>query len=303
MALIWRHPRGAFWLTWILVGLAPVLVFGRFGDVILADRFLYLPSVGAALLCAFAFGRLSRAALRPARALVAVATVMLVAGLATAAAARTRVWKDDLTLFSDMLRRSSDSALVRNNLGLALYERGDLFAAREHFRSAIALAPAYAMAHNNLAAALEQTGEREAAARHYRRALELAPGLLHAECNLGHLLVELGQPDEGLARLGALVRSHPHSVDVLYAAADAALAARDPALALSYVERASAEDPQHAPSHYLAGRIHWEQGSIVRASSSMRRYLELSDGADGVHALAARRVISRARGSVAGEKP
>ena len=45
-----RHPRAAFWALWVPVSLAPVLALGRFGDVLLADRFLYIPSAGLALL-------------------------------------------------------------------------------------------------------------------------------------------------------------------------------------------------------------------------------------------------------------
>ena len=91
-----------------------------------------------------------------------------------------------------MLEASPHSALVHNNLGMALYHREDLPGAIDHFRTAIEFAPEYALASNNLAAALHRTSHTEEALSHYRKALALSPGLMMAGANAGHLLVEIG---------------------------------------------------------------------------------------------------------------
>ncbi len=299
IALCKRSPHAAFWIFWTLASLAPVLLFGRFGDVILADRFLYLPSIGFAVLAAR--GLAATIAICPARrrVLVGSAAALILAALGLLARDRARIWRNDLTLFSNMLRTSPDSALVHANLGIALYDRERLDEAVASFRRAITLQPSYAMAHNNLAAALERQGYLAAAAAHYSTALDLAPGLLHAERNLGHLLVRLGREREGLARLDQLARKRPDSAEVLVAAADAAQLAGDTRRALDYLDRARMANPNYAATHYLLGKIRYETGQPAEASESMRRFLALAPPEDE-HADAARRVIAQADATLVG---
>jgi Flp pilus assembly protein TadD len=293
--LLWRRSRTAvFWVAWIFVGLAPVMTFGRFGDVILADRFLYLPSVGFCVLVAMA----ARFAIEPVRArrawIAALAAVALVCPLAVASRERSRVWKDDATLFADMLETSPDSALVRNNYGLALYHGGQVDAAIEEFTTAVALTPGYAMAHNNLGAALERRERLREAMWHYRRAVELAPGSMQPERNLAHLLVRTGSVEEGARRLDRLLERYPSSPDVLYAVADTRYRAGDTSAATRYLLEALAIHELHAESHYLLGKIRYEQGRRVEAARSMTRFLDLWPEREGPVPEAARRIVAEA---------
>ncbi len=289
--LLRRSRADAFWLLWIPVTLAPVMLFGRFGDVMLADRFLYLPSVGLAIL----FGRgldLASSVGSTVRRIVPLgASALVIVALGLMSADRTRVWNDDVTLFSDMARTSPRSALVHANLGMALYRSNQLPEAVEELRRAIELVPAFPMAHNDLGAALERMGDHEGAETHYRAALRYAPGLVSAEANLSHILVESGRADEGLRRLRRLVDLRPRSPDVLFAAADAAR--EDGAFdeALGYLVRLLNVEPRNARAYYLRGQIHLEQGHQAEAVASMRRFLELWSQ-PGPHVEAARRIVA-----------
>jgi Flp pilus assembly protein TadD len=290
-----RSPRGLFWAAWIFVTLAPVMALGRFGDVLMADRFLYLPSVGLSLLAALFVAHLIETEASPLRVrALAAFCVVLVLGWGAISFQRARVWKDNLALFSDMVETSPEAALVRNNLGLALYERGDTADALEEFELAVRLSPGYALAHNNLGAALEREGRSTEALQHYRTALELAPGHVDAAANAGNLLVRLGRRSEGLRLLHELAKQHPGSTNALYARADALNRAGRPAEALSLLERVRKIDPAHPETHYLLGKIRFEEGRVTEAASSMRRFLELWDD-EGPHAEAARRVIGQAQ--------
>jgi tetratricopeptide (TPR) repeat protein len=293
---LWRRdPRSAFWLGWILVSLLPVLALGRFGDVLLADRFLYIPSIGLALLAGRAVARWAGTEAPAPRRRALAATALLILGvLAVQSASRCRVWKDDLTLFRDMLRTSPASALVRNNLGLALYARGEYAQAIEEFRVAVALAGDYALARNNLASALERTGRPREALAEYLAALEIAPALMEAGVNAGNLLVRLGRPAEGFGLLEAALRDNPRSVAALNSMAGALeFAGRDDE-ALDYVERIASIDPSHAESRYLLGKIRYEQGRLEEAAAAMRQFLGRWAGGENEQTAAARRVVDEA---------
>ncbi|MEE8411757.1 MAG: tetratricopeptide repeat protein [Acidobacteriota bacterium] len=291
----WRLARAKspalFWLVWAGLTLTPVLIFGRFGNVLLADRFLYLPSVGAALLAAYGVhaAQGSERSRRRVFATVGLAIVLL-GGLA---ASRSRVWANDHRLFSAMLETSPRSALVHNNLGMALYHREDLPGAIDHFRTAIEFAPEYALASNNLAAALHRTGRKEEALSHYRKALELSPGLMMAGANAGHLLVELGRTEDGLALLRGTVRLHPQVPPVLYALADGLYLVGRPDEAIVWLKRIRTVDPEYAESFYLLGKIHFEAGRLNLAAEQMSRFIERQGGV-GPRAEFARSVVRRA---------
>jgi Flp pilus assembly protein TadD len=307
--LLRRVPGAGFWMAWTLVTLAPVLAFGRFGDVVLADRFLYLPSVGACLLAARGLALLSRAPSGPdaglamdrpsriARGLVAACTACAVGMLAFAARERAKVWRDDRALFSSMVATSPDSALVHCNLGLALYRGGDVEAAVAAFREALRLEPTYSMAFNNLGVALEGLNRRAGALRSYRSALDLAPDQLEAGVNAGQLLTRTGRVAEGLDLLRDVRLRHPDSGAALYALAEALERAGRRAEALPLLQRARLVDPGNAGVHYLLGRIRFDEGSLAPAAEEMRSFLELWPHEEDAFARAARDVIRRARAS------
>ena len=287
IALWRRRSRTAFWLGWIIVGLLPVILsFGSFGDILLADRFLYIPSVGFALLAARASGEIvGRLDSVRARRLVAATAVLAVVALASQSFAAVRVWKDDVTLFSRLILTSPDSAMVRCNLGLARYDRGDYQTAKQEFEEAIRLAPEYSLAHNDLAAAYEREGR-------FREALRIVPGQLESQVNVGNLLVRLGRPEEGLAMLQEVVRKAPSYPQGLYALADAADRTGQTPLALASLRKAEAIDPFYPYPHYLLGKILFEEGRYAEAADEMRRFLHLWPQ-PGPHREAALQVIAR----------
>jgi len=76
------------------------------------------------------------------------------------------------------------------SLGNALSDRGEVEAALDHYRRAVAVCPDMARLHNNLGAAYRTLGRDEDAWRHFRTALRLAPGDPHVHFNLGLLLAK-----------------------------------------------------------------------------------------------------------------
>jgi hypothetical protein len=90
-------------------------------------------------------------------------------------------------------------ASAHNNLGAALYGRGDLDEAMRCFRAALAINPDYAKAHYNLGNVLLRKGDAETACACYRKALAGNPCYPEAHDNLGHALLHLGRFTEARA--------------------------------------------------------------------------------------------------------
>lgn len=124
-------------LLLVFAGLLPVLNLVPLYNL-KADRYLYLPLAGFALLAAWAF----KGALPPRRAsLPAAAACLWLLWLGSETLGRGSEFRDDLSLFSAAAARSPGSPRARANLAAAQLRSGDLPAALQSSRAAFALDP------------------------------------------------------------------------------------------------------------------------------------------------------------------
>ncbi len=193
------------WL-WFLGMLVPVIGLVQVGSQAHADRYTYLPSLGIALAAVWlAAELLSRA---PRWCGLALAFVVALP-LAVRSHAQVRHWSDSAALFERALDVGGESALIRESLGRAQAERGELDAALANFRRAVDLEPSYSAAHSRLGAALLARGELVESERHLRRALELDARDATSHSNLGLLLEKRGELDQALESYRAAIELDP----------------------------------------------------------------------------------------------
>ena len=116
-AVVWRRNRGVTFFLWFaLVNLVPVSNLLVPIGTIMADRLVYLPSLGlcAAIVAAWPDGRRARTGLA-----VVVALLVVVWGARTYA--RNFDWKDDLSLASADVKTAPSSYKTHFRLAAALY--------------------------------------------------------------------------------------------------------------------------------------------------------------------------------------
>jgi hypothetical protein len=125
-----------------------------------------------------------------------IATAALVAAavvpLALTTHARNTVWRDELTLWTDVTRKSPDKARGHNNLGLALAARGRLAEAESAYRRAIELDPDYVYARVNLGQLYGTTARPGQALALFEEAVAIDPEHVAALNNLGTARWTLG---------------------------------------------------------------------------------------------------------------
>lgn len=128
-------------IGWFLAAVAPTMsvVAGGFSEVLVAERYLYLPSVAFAL----AVGFLAAKAIESARGwqTKAAATVfcVFIAGNAAVSFAATSMWQSDLALWSALTRQkmASRHALPWTNLGHTALVAGDIAEAERAYTRAL----------------------------------------------------------------------------------------------------------------------------------------------------------------------
>jgi len=154
----------AFGLWWFALFLVPVSHIVDFG-ALMAERFLFSPSVGAVLVFSAGVsiverrvgdGRIARLALAGALACLCLAGALR-------SEARSHAWRDSLALWTSLRDASPDDARAWSTLGAVQLERDELDSAQRSLERAVALDPASYGAHLNLAV-LEQRRGRLASA-------------------------------------------------------------------------------------------------------------------------------------------
>ncbi len=95
------------------------------------------------------------------------------------------------------------------NLGAALYQSGDLLAARASFESAISLGPNNATAHFNMGCVLDDLDELQGCIAELESAVRLDPNHGDAHFNLGMALEKNGQAKHALQHWQAYLKLQP----------------------------------------------------------------------------------------------
>jgi serine/threonine protein kinase/Flp pilus assembly protein TadD len=108
--------------------------------------------------------------------------------------------------YREAIHLRSDYVSAHSNLGLALKKKGQLDEAVAAFREAIRHHKDSAAAHNNLGLVLQDKGQLDDAIAEFREASRLKPDSPLPHCNLGNALRDRGQLDEAIAECREAIR-------------------------------------------------------------------------------------------------
>lgn len=170
---------------------------------VIAERILYLPSVGACLVVGAAVSGSYRMARRNGsrrcgRA-VLIATAIVIGMMSAKTLVRNADWRDEESLYKSALHINPPKAY--GNLGSVLSEQGRMAEAEEAFVQALRYRPNMADVHYNLGILQQGRKNYEEAILSYQRAIHFRPSLAQAYVNLGAALISVGRGTEAAAVL------------------------------------------------------------------------------------------------------
>jgi tetratricopeptide (TPR) repeat protein len=182
-------------------------------DVIYEHR-LYLPGVGAVIsFSAFVFYGKERLGVKVSPLVfTCVLLLFTVVPLSIAAYNRNFIWRDEITLWEDVVRKSPEKARGHYNLGTAYDKEGMTDKAMAEYKRAIRLNPGYADAHYNLGLAYHEQGRTDEAIEEYRKTIKFEPDYAKAHNNLGVAYARLGLTEEAVREFGIALRLEPDSL-------------------------------------------------------------------------------------------
>ena len=262
LAVRWRRTGKPllFFLVFSFVALAPTSNLIVLIGSIMAERFLYLPSVGLAGCIVAAVCLLGRRRLlqRRVAAPVAWAALGLVCLVFTGRThTRNFDWQDSLSLWTSAVDVCPASARPHYNRAIEL-ERipGRLPEAIAEYREAVRVEPDRADSHDNLGNALSGIpGLLPEAIDEYRAALRIGPGLAAVHNDLATALARMpGRLPEAIAEYRAALRLQPQNAEVHYNLGNAltGIPGRLPEAIAEY-QAALRIQPDHADAHNNLG--------------------------------------------------
>lgn len=247
-----RRPEARFGLAWALLFLLPVINLGVATSTPRADRYAFLPSMGACLAAGCLLKR--RRAVALALAFSALAWV------------RGGTWVDDLHLWRPAVRRHPDSFVAAGGLGWGQVRAGRIGPARQALERMARIDPSSPLAHHQLGGLFRSLGERERALLEYGEA-----NRLYAEMAKGREGVRVAS-GYGAERIQCLLEL-----------GEVVLSLGDPGSAARHAQAAVDLDPSAARSWAYLGLWRAEAGDLPGGIQACDQALALSPGLPEAH--------------------
>ena len=312
--------------AWYLGMLVPVIGIVQVGMQAHADRYTYLPLIGASI--AFTWGAVDVVGrTRNTRAALAAVGVAASAAMAFAAHGQVGHWRDSLAVHERIIAlnphhyRSLDHlgkayqrlgrfdealglfrAAIRSaptwpppRIGIAdiAFMRGDLDEAIEFYEYAVELDPAQPAPHASLGRALAFVGRNTEARGHFERSIELEigpgprpPRAAVPHFGLGKLAVVDGEWSEAIASFERGLAIDPNDRDALTRLADLRASGGDVSAAVALLDRAESRGVGSARYYAARGKVAEAAGDVAGALDNFRIALTV----DSEHHDAARAV-------------
>jgi Flp pilus assembly protein TadD len=260
------------WL-WFVMMLMPVIGLIQVGDQSMADRYMYLPSIGLCIIIAWGTRDIvdqwpGRKALLPAFGGLAL--------VACAVLARRQVhyWENNMTLWTRMLEVTRDNDRAHNLIGDALMSQGKYKEAAPHFFESVRIKPNNAYARNSLGDALSGQGKLDEAIPQYMAALRLKPDLPEGHYNLANALLARGRIGEAAGHFFQAARLNPGMPEFQNGLGIALLQQGKTADAIrAFLE--SARLKPNADAHINAGLAFAGSGNTTEARRHFKAALEI----------------------------
>lgn len=229
-----RFPLVTFAVAWIAITIAPVANIVMPTGILIAERTLFLPTVGAVLavgsLVPWCVARLEGTPRSARLAAAGVLAIVLTAGAARSAE-RQRAWKDSETVFRTLAAEAPYSFKAHYANGGMLWEQRRPGEAEREWRYAIALFPEYFGVYQDLAHRYREAHVCQAAIPLYQQALAIEPALPFSRVGLAACHLELAQYRQAraVARRAISDSLYRPAFEYMICKADSALVATDSA--------------------------------------------------------------------------
>jgi tetratricopeptide (TPR) repeat protein len=183
----------------------------------MAERFMYIPSIGFILILVIGLDWSKEEILKrypSLKWLVPMVVVILTGSLGYRTILRNRDWRNDETLFSAEVSTETESTLIHSNLGRFYARKGKFSKAIFHMKKALNFSPNSPALLNNLGRILVDMQEFNEAILYLEKAIAINPERFQFYNNYGLALAGLGHHKEAIEVYNAAIELRPQAAQV-----------------------------------------------------------------------------------------
>ncbi len=210
---IYRFRNSRVFLFSVLFYFLSIFFLLRFDDLrdtnIVADRFMYLPSVGFCIFIGYIVDHLL--AIDRALKLKWTVVLMFFALLSLKTNLQAGIWKDNITFWNYVISKNNYIPRAHNHRGVALVDKKRYDSAIADFSQAIKLLPNYAKAYCNRGDVYALMGKRDLALQDLTKALEIDPFYARAYSSRGILYSKMNSYDLAIQDFTQALKIDPKS--------------------------------------------------------------------------------------------
>jgi Tfp pilus assembly protein PilF len=280
--IIWKVARvcrpAGFFALWFAINLLPTNSLIPLKDVI-TDRWLYLPSVGYAVIMALGAEWIFRAKVRGgnrARKIIfffLCALIVELYGFATVV--RNFTWTSYWTLWEDAAAKSPNKSRPHLALALGLNQAGRTAEAIEELKKAAQLDPKGGEAYLNLGYIYFHQRKLDEAIQAFQKAIVLTPRLAaDGHNNLGAVYLLQGRNEEAIQELQLALKERPHYSRPYSSLGNYYEKEGDIDKAISYMEQAAKLEPEFVPAHESLVRLYEKKGWKEKSQEARKNFLK-----------------------------
>jgi protein O-mannosyl-transferase len=192
------------------------------GNALMADRYIYLSSIGYFLLLAVLVSKIAK---RYSGLYLILALVVLCYGYSSHN--RLKVWNNSLSFWNDVIVKDKHIPRAWNNRGIVRNEKGDYSGAMDDFNEAIKLMPEYHEAYNNRGIVYFNLKMDDEAIHDFTKAIKLDSVYVDAYYNRGTVRNNRDDLQGALQDLDNAIRLNPDRIDAYLNRANVRLKLQD----------------------------------------------------------------------------
>ena len=261
-----------FAIGFFAVNIFLVLQLFPVGDAFIADRYIYIPSIGIFYLAGEAFNLFWSKKLKLASLLLlGIFTVFF----SVKTYSRCGVWENNITLWNDVISQYKTVAI-------AYYNRGNLFMNEKRideaiidFNKAIEMNPNFARAYNNRGSLFMDKKRNDEALNDFNKSIELEPGYANVYYNRGTLFMNEKRNDEAIIDFNRAIELNPNNVKAYYNRGTLLMDEKRNDDAINDFNKVIELEPGYANAYYNRGLVEFYSGKKDAACMDMKKAASL----------------------------
>ncbi len=261
-----------FGISFFLVNIVLLLQLLPVGRAIMADRYAYIPSIGFVFLAGW---YLNERKIIPSQAMSLIILGVYVIFLGILTFQRGKVWKDSMTLWSDVLEKNSRVPVAWYNRGNLKIDNGDYQGAIEDYSEAINVDEGYWKAYINRGNAKNQMKNYLGAIEDFNAVLAIDSGAVNAYVNRANSYKLLGDPSRAIQDYDRAIRMNPDQIELYTNRSNTKYELKDYQGALDDISEAIRKKPDYATGYSNRAYIRKAMDDLPGAIEDYTRAIEI----------------------------